>query len=78
VSDDATETTVGGSLREHAYALLSAALTADKAGADVAVAPDAARKLASGLFVAARRSKEINSDGVRHTDWAARLRRRLS
>ena len=24
-----------------------------------------------------RRSKEMNSDGVRHPDWAARLRRRL-
>jgi hypothetical protein len=53
VSDDATETTVGGSLREHAYALLSAALTADKAGADGSCRARCGAKLASVLLVAA-------------------------
>jgi hypothetical protein len=53
MSDDARETTVGASLRVHAYALLSAAIAADKADADVTVAPEAARQIASVLLVAA-------------------------
>jgi hypothetical protein len=53
MSDDAMETTVRASLRVHAYALLSAAIAAEEADADVAVAPEAARQIASVLLVAA-------------------------
>jgi hypothetical protein len=53
MSSDAGETTVAASLREHAYALLWAAIAAHEADADVTVAPDAARQIASVLLVAA-------------------------
>jgi hypothetical protein len=53
MSEDARETTAGVSLREHAYALLFAAMAADKAGADVVVTTDEVRRVASVLLVAA-------------------------
>jgi hypothetical protein len=53
MSADTPEATLRTSLRDHAYALLTASIDALKADADVAVTPDQARKLAGVLLVAA-------------------------